>query len=198
MYKYIKRFLDILVSLLVIPFILVLLALLFFIVKLESKGPFFYVSERIGINTKKYRMFKIRTMAYNAPDIRNSDGSTFNSDNDPRVTKLGRILRKTSLDELPQIFNVLLGNMSFIGPRPDLYSQKEYYYTNNLSLDKFKVRPGITGYAQVNGRNSISWSEKNKLDVYYVNHISLLLDIKILLQTFLYVVARKNINKNEG
>lgn len=195
MYRYIKRFLDILISILLIPFVIFILFVLYPFIKISSPGPFIYKSHRLGKNMKKFVMYKIRTMNNNAPDLRNSDGSTFNSDIDIRVTKFGGFLRKSSLDELPQIFNVLIGNMSLVGPRPDLFSQKDLYLNSNKDLDKFVVKPGITGYAQVNGRNQINWDEKNKLDKFYTSNMSFLLDIKILIQTILYVIKRKGVNK---
>ena len=124
MYKIvIKRIFDFLFSLIIIPFILLILLILFPIVKLNSKGPFIYKSERVGKNEKPFIMYKIRTMKINSPDIKNEDGTTFSSENDPRVTAVGRFLRKFSLDELPQIFNVLFGQMSIIGPRPDMFNE---------------------------------------------------------------------------
>ncbi len=196
MYKYIiKRFLDILFSLFLLPFVLFVLIIIYPFVKIDSKGPFIYKSDRIGLNEKKYKMYKIRTMRMGSPDIRNEDGSTFNSNKDPRVTTIGNLLRKSSLDELPQLFNVLLGTMSFIGPRPDLYNQLELYEINNYERSKFKVKPGITGYAQVKGRNLITWEQKNKLDVYYADKISFFLDIKIFFLTIVKVFKREGVNK---
>lgn len=198
MYKvFVKRLFDILFTFIVFPFVLLILLFLFPIVKLTSKGPFLYVSERIGKNEKKFKMYKIRTMKNNSEDIRNEDGSTFNSDSDSRLTSIGRFLRKTSLDELPQIFNVLIGDMSFIGPRPDLYNQLIYYLDNNLSKDKFDVKPGITGYAQVKGRNLISWEEKNSLDSYYANNVKFSLDVKIFFLTIFKIFKREGINKDK-
>lgn len=192
----IKRILDILFAIILLPFILLLFLILFPIVKLNSKGPFFYKSERIGKNEKKYKMYKIRTMKVDALDIRNKDGSTFNSDKDPRVTRVGNFLRKSSLDELPQIFNVLNGSMSFIGPRPDLYSQLGLYDEKGYNKSKFKVKPGISGYAQVKGRNILDWKEKNELDVYYAEKCSFWLDTKIFFLTIFAIFKRKGINKN--
>lgn len=196
--KFLKRLFDILFAIVLFPFIFLILIFLFPIVKLNSKGPFFHVSERVGKKEKKFKMYKIRTMKHNSEDIRNEDGSTFNSDSDPRITTIGKFLRKTSLDELPQIFNVLVGNMSFIGPRPDLYSQLIYYSDNGLSKEKFIVSPGITGYAQVKGRNLISWEEKNNLDIYYANNVKFSLDIKIFFLTIFKIFIREGINKNEN
>lgn len=196
MYKHIfKRLFDILGSIILIPFVLIFLIIIFTCFLVVDRGPLIYKSKRLGKNLRTFTMYKIRTMKVNAPDIRNEDGSTFNSDNDPRVTKLGKILRKTSLDELPQIFNVLVGNMSFVGPRPDLSSQKDYYTKKDKT--KFNVRPGITGYAQVNGRNDISWDEKNILDSSYVKKMTLWLDIKIIFKTLVNVTLRKGVNRKE-
>lgn len=196
MYKrFFKRVFDISISIVLLPFIF--LALLFFgiIVFIDDRGRIIYASERLGKDMKMFKMYKIRTMRVDAPDIRNEDGSTFNSENDPRVTIVGKFLRKLSIDELPQIFNVLIGNMSLVGPRPDLLSQKDIYINQNKDLTKFHVKPGITGYAQVNGRNAITWDDKTKLDSYYANNVSFFMDIKILIKTVLLVFLRKNVNK---
>jgi lipopolysaccharide/colanic/teichoic acid biosynthesis glycosyltransferase len=142
-------------------------------------------------------MYKFRTMKKNSIDLRNQDGTTFNSTKDQRVTKIGSFFRKFSLDELPQIINILKGEMSFIGPRPDLPDQISIYKSNNLSLDRFKIKPGITGYAQVNGRNSISLKLRNELDIYYSNNFSFMLDLSIIFKTILNVLFSKNINKND-
>lgn len=197
MYKhFFKPLFDFLLALVLLPFVLLIMIVLYPIVKLNSKGPFIYKSERVGKNEKMFKMYKIRTMKKDAVDIRNEDGSTFNANRDDRVTSVGKFLRKTSLDELPQIFNVLLDNMSFIGPRPDLYNQLEYYDLNGLDKSKFKVKPGITGYAQVKGRNLITWEDKNKLDVYYVNNVNPFLDIKIFFLTIFKIFKREGVNKN--
>ena len=131
-------------------------------------------------------------MYVNAPNLRNADGSTFNSANDPRVTKIGRVMRKTSIDELPQILNVLLGHMSFIGPRPTL-AVTPYEQLPEISKKRLQTRPGITGYAQAYYRNSITQQEKYTYDCYYVDHISFVLDLKILLQTVKSVLKRENV-----
>jgi lipopolysaccharide/colanic/teichoic acid biosynthesis glycosyltransferase len=137
-------------------------------------------------------------MKNNSVDLRNPDGTTFNSSKDYRVTKIGSFFRKFSLDEIPQVINVIKGEMSLIGPRPDLPDQLNIYTSNNLSLDRFKARPGISGYAQVNGRNSISIFERNQLDNYYVNNLTIKLDFYILFKTIIKVVFSRNINKNES
>ena len=118
--KFFKRAIDIVLSLIATPFVLLVTIIMAPFIYLEDRGPIFYNATRRGRNGKTFKMFKLRSMYLNAPDIKNADGSTFNSDNDPRVTKIGRIMRKTSVDELPQILNVLIGDMSFIGPRPTL------------------------------------------------------------------------------
>ena len=145
-------------------------------------------------------MFKLRSMYVNSPDLKNADGSTFNSDNDPRVTPIGRIMRKTSLDEFPQFLNILLGDMSFVGPRPKLYREgrlEEDDVTEDMKKS-FEVKPGVTGYAQAYYRNSITQDEKFHWDAYYAEHISFWMDVKIIWQTIISVIARKNINTVES
>jgi lipopolysaccharide/colanic/teichoic acid biosynthesis glycosyltransferase len=194
MYKrFVKRLLDIIISLLALPFFFILLIILTPIIYFSDKGSIFYNASRLGKDGKVFKMFKFRSMKMNAPDIRNEDGSTFNAENDPRLTKIGKFLRKTSLDEIPQVLNIFKGDMSLIGPRPDLASQIEFYDLN--SELKFTVRPGLTGYAQVKGRNTISWKEKNQLDRYYVENISLLLDIKIFFLTIIKIFKAEGVNK---
>lgn len=190
--KFLKRFLDILVSLIALPFVLLAVILLAPFIWLEDKGPVFYNAPRRGKNGRTFKMFKLRSMYVNSPNLKNADGSTFNSAKDPRVTKIGRIMRKTSLDELPQILNVLLGHMSFIGPRPTLVTcpYEELPENRKKSL---QVRPGITGYAQAYYRNSITKQEKYEYDCYYADHISFGMDVKILLQTVKSVLKRENI-----
>ena len=143
MYKYlIKRILDIILAILLLPFLFVTTILIAPLIYLEDGGSIFYNSKRLGKNGKVFIMYKFRTMKENAKDIRNADGSTYNSIYDPRVTKIGKVLRRTSIDEIPQIINVIKGDMSFIGPRPDL-PEHIMLYTNEEKR-KLKVRPGIT------------------------------------------------------
>ena len=188
-----KRFIDILLSLLALPFVFLTVLVVAPFIFFEDKGPLFYNAVRRGRYGKKFKMFKLRTMYVNAPDIKNADGSTFNSDQDPRVTKIGRFLRKTSIDELPQILNVLIGDMSFIGPRPTL-AITPYEELPEINKKRLLVRPGISGYAQAYYRNSITQQEKFEKDCFYVDHVSFLLDIKILLKTVVSVLRRENIN----
>lgn len=198
MYQYIfKRFFDITLSLLLIIPVSLICIIFGFLIKLEDKGPILYCGYRLGRDRTKFPMYKLRSMKLNAPDLRNEDGSTFNSENDPRLLKIGNLIRKTSIDELPQIFNVLLGHMSLVGPRPDLYEQGILYDELNMDIKKFEVKPGITGYAQSNGRNDLLWEDKLKLDRYYVEHYSFILDLKIIFKTIFSVVLKKGINHKE-
>lgn len=189
--KVIKRLLDIVLALLAMP--VVLLAIIIFapIIHFTDRGPVFYNAHRIGKNGKLFKMYKFRSMYVNAPDIRNSDGSTYNGDDDPRVTRIGRFMRKTSIDELPQIINVLQGHMSWIGPRPDPPDDMEIY----TEEQKFKlaVRPGITGYSQAYFRNSIIQDEKFANDVYYAKNITLMFDIRIFCKTIVSVLKHNNV-----
>lgn len=136
-------------------------------------------------------MYKFRTMKRNAPDIRNADGSTYNAKNDPRLTRIGAFLRSSSLDELPQIINILKNEMSFIGPRPDLPEHIKLY--SNKELKKLSVLPGITGYNQAYFRNSVSFKERLKNDLYYIRHLSFCLDLKIFIKTIEGIVLRRGV-----
>ncbi|MGV8155103.1 MAG: sugar transferase [Alkaliphilus sp.] len=189
--KYMKRLFDFIFALLLIPFIAPVVAICGLFIKIEDKGPIFYVNERLGRNKEIFKMYKLRSMKVNAPDIRNEDGSTFNANNDPRLTGIGKFIRKTSLDELPQIINVLIGNMSFIGPRPDLPEHIKCYKGDEAR--KLDVLPGISGYNQAYYRNSTEWKERLKNDVYYVDNIGLWLDVKILFKTIDSVIFNRGI-----
>ncbi|MGG4040956.1 sugar transferase [Bacillus smithii] len=194
MYRYgIKRLFDVIGALLALPLLLIIMIPVSILIKLEDKGPVFFIAPRLGKNMKEFRMYKFRSMKVNAPDIRNEDGSTFNSDDDPRVTKVGKILRKTSIDEIPQIINVLKGDMSFVGPRPSPLGNKDIYPKEYFR--KFEVRPGITGYNQALLRNKSTMEQRVKNDLYYVENISFILDIKIILMTVVSVLKFKNINR---
>lgn len=173
---------------------MILIALVGLIIKLEDKGPIFYVDSRIGKNMKLFKMIKFRSMKIDSIDVRNPDGSTFNSAYDSRQTKIGRIIRKLSIDEFPQIINVLKGEMSFIGPRPSPIGNLDKY--SDEYMKKFAIRPGITGYTQAYYRNSIGMLEKQKYDIFYYENLSLLLDIKILFKTVATILKRRGINTN--
>ena len=190
--KFGKRALDILLSLIALPFVLLAIVIMAPFIYLEDRGPVFYNATRRGMNGKNFKMFKLRSMYVNSPNLRNADGSTFNSDKDPRVTKIGRFMRKTSVDELPQILNVLIGDMSFIGPRPTL-ATIPYEQLPEINKRRLVVRPGITGYAQAYYRNSITQQEKFQHDCYYAENISFAMDVKVLLQTVKSVLKRENI-----
>lgn len=189
--KCVKRIIDIILSLIAAPFLLLLTVPIGILIKKEDGGTVFFCGERYGKNMKKFCMIKFRTMKMNAPDIRNADGSTYNSAKDDRQTKIGAFLRKTSIDELPQIFNVFLGDMSLVGPRPSPIGNEKTY--NDFVMKKFNVRPGLTGYNQALLRNSASMEERYKNDVYYAEHVSFALDIKLVLLTVKAVLFRKNI-----
>lgn len=190
--KFFKRFFDIVVSFCALPFVGLVILIMAPFIYFEDKGPIFYNASRRGKDGKDFKMFKLRSMYVNSPDIRNADGSTFNSAKDPRVTKIGRFMRKTSVDELPQILNVFLGHMSFIGPRPVTVSVP-YEQLPEINQRRLAMRPGITGYAQAYYRNSIGKMEKYQYDCYYVDNVSFVMDVKVILQTVKSVVKRENI-----
>lgn len=192
MYKnFFKRFLDFWISLIAIicisPILLVLILWLHF----ANKGAgVFFTQERPGKDGKLFRVIKFKSMT----DERDAEGNLL--PNEQRITKIGKLIRTTSLDELPQLFNVFIGDMSLIGPRPLVPRYLELY--SKEQMRRHEVRPGITGWAQVNGRNSITWTKKFELDVWYVDHVSLWLDIKIILKTIMNVIQRKDIDSGGG
>lgn len=192
MYKnIIKRVLDVIISIVILPFFLVLCIIIIPFIYFEDKGSIFYNSERLGKNGKKFKMYKFRTMKMNSEDIRNKDGSTYNGEDDTRITKVGKILRKTSIDEVPQVLNVLKGDMSIIGPRPDLPEHMKLY--TNEEKRKLSVKPGITGYNQAYFRNSVKWKQRIKNDIYYIEHLTFAFDVKILIKTISTVLKREKI-----
>ena len=191
MYRIVKRFLDLLVAILLLPFLLPIMAIIAIVIKIDDGGPVFYHGSRLGKGGKVFRMCKFRSMRVNAPDLRNPDSSTYNAAEDPRQTRIGRLLRKTSLDELPQVFNVIIGQMSFIGPRPDLPDHERFY--EGSTRDKLLVPPGITGYNQAYNRNAVTWGERLTHDVYYVRNLSFWLDLRILFRTVLIVLRREGV-----
>lgn len=193
-FRLMKRIFDIIFSIILLIPVMLIIFISFIFIKIEDRGPIFYKAERTGLFGKPFKMYKLRSMKVNAPDIRLEDGSTYNGDDDPRVTKFGKFIRKTSIDELPQIINVLLGDMSFIGPRPDTPMYLDKYTKEEKKI--LTVRPGITGYNQAINRNSVLTKEKLKNDIYYVEHLSLLFDIKIIFLTILTLLKRNNVNRN--
>lgn len=187
---------DIIISVIGLPFFAIIFIIVSPIIMIEDKGPVFYNAPRLGKNKKIFKMYKFRSMKVNAPDLRNEDGSTYNGDDDPRVTRIGRIMRKTSIDETPQILNILKGDMSLIGPRSDLPDALEIYRPGEER--KLSVLPGITGYSQAYHRNLIDLHDRFTEDVYYADHVSFLLDIKIFFQTIKTVLLRKGIYRDEA
>lgn len=183
-----KRFFDFAVSFIALFFLTPVFLLIIFLVWLDVGRPVFFVQMRPGLEGRAFAMFKFRTMTNRC----GSDGALL--PDMERLTRFGRFLRNTSLDELPELFNVLRGEMSLVGPRPLLMDYLCLY--TELQARRHEVRPGITGWAQVNGRNSISWDEKFKLDLWYVDHRSFWLDMKILCLTLIRVVQRDGINSN--
>ncbi|GAB6681009.1 sugar transferase [Streptococcus uberis] len=190
--KVIKRILDIILSFLFLIPITPIIFIFALIIYLSDFNNPFYNSYRVGKNGKNFKMFKLRTMKFNAPDLRNEDGSTYNSDEDFRLTKVGKIIRKTSIDELPQLLNVLLGSMSLIGPRPNLVT-KPFDQLTLAEQKRLAVSPGITGYNQAYFRNSVSTETKFKNDVFYVDNVSFLMDVKIFVKTIFTVIQGSNI-----
>lgn len=186
-----KRAIDFTIALIALLIIWPLLLIIAVIVKLDSKGPAVFVQERLTLGGKVFKMYKFRTMIVNAEK---QGTGAYSFGNDPRITKAGNILRKLSLDELLQLVNILKGDMAFVGPRPILtYHPCKYEEYTEEEKTVFTVRPGISGWAQVNGRNSVDWEERFKLNEWYVQHVSLWLDIKIVFMTIAQVFSRKEI-----
>lgn len=177
----VKAAADFILGLAALLILLPLFVLVGVLIKAASPGPVFFKQKRLGRDGRVFEIFKFRTMHLNAPDLRNPDGSTYTGKDDPRIFKVGGLLRKFSLDELPQLINVLRGEMSIVGPRPDLDTQRELYEAGEE--EKLAMKPGITGWAMVGGRNSIPWKERIRLDIWYIRNYSLWLDIKIALLT---------------
>ena len=190
-----KRLIDLIFALIALPFVLIIIIIVAPFIWLDDRGPIFYAGKRIDYKGKPFGMLKFRSMKVNAPDIRLEDGSTYNGDDDPRVTKVGKILRKTSLDEIPQFLNVMVGQMSLIGIRPDPLDWLEKYNEHERVI--LTVKPGITGYNQAYFRNSADGELKLKNDVYYAEHISFCLGVKIFFKTIKTVLLRENINVDE-
>lgn len=196
MYNHVKRLIDLTLSVIALPFVLITTVIVAIAIKLNDNGPVFYFADRIGYRGKIFQMMKFRSMKVDAPDLRYKDGSTYNAVDDPRVTAIGKVLRRTSLDEIPQLFNILAGQMSLIGPRPDSAFYLSHYTEEERVI--LNVRPGITGYNQVVSRNSVGTKGKIQNDIYYVEHLSFRLDLYILLTTIKNVIGSKNIYRENG
>lgn len=191
-----KRVCDLVVSIVALPFVLIIIAVLAPIIHFEDKGPVFYNAPRVGKDGRDFKMYKLRSMRVNAPDLVMEDGSTYNGADDPRMTKIGAFMRRTSLDEIPQFLNVLKGDMSVVGPRPDLRRETELYEGDEG--EKLTVKPGITGYAAVYGRNSLPWHDRLALDVSYVRNVTFALDVKVFFRTFATVFKQEGIYVEEA
>lgn len=197
-YLFVKRILDIAVAVIGIAFFAVLYPLIAIAIKIDSRGPIIFRQERVGQHGKKFKVYKFRTMVENAEDlIEKADGVDLNRDgfiqqeNDPRVTRVGRVLRSLSIDELPQFINILKGEMSLVGPRPFIELEtKRFKPEHKLRL---LVKPGLTGYAQVSGRNDLCFEGRMEKDIYYVRHISFILDLQIVFRTFLVVFKKDGV-----
>ncbi|WP_077329067.1 sugar transferase [Virgibacillus siamensis] len=187
-YSFLKRTLDISVVALALPVALFLIFIFAIIIKMETPGPAFFMQQRVGLHGKYFKVIKLRSMGVNAE----KNGAKWAIVNDPRVTKVGRFIRKTRIDELPQLLNVLKGDMSFVGPRPERpmftaeFNQEIPDFTKRLS-----VKPGLTGWAQVNGGYDITPKEKLNLDLYYINNRSIKIDLRILFETIKVVFNGK-------
>ena len=196
-YLFIKRIIDIVGSLIGLILLSPLLVIIGVLIKVESKGPIIFSQDRIGKNGKVFRMYKLRSMVANAEELKGTlmkenemSGPMFKIKDDPRVTKIGRFIRKTSIDELPQLFNVLKGDMSLVGPRPSLPNEVlEFEPWMNKRL---MVKPGLTCYWQVMGRNNIDFQQWMLLDIKYVETRSIIVDIKLIIKTFFVLFGDKN------
>jgi len=189
----VKVILDKVFSIIILIILFPLFLIIGILIKLDSKGPVFFIQERAGKDGKIFRAYKLRTMVQGADKI--TKGVIFGEDN-PYITKVGKIIRRTGFDELAQLINVLRGDMSLVGPRPTLpYQIKKY---NNIQKKRLSVKPGITGWALINGRNSLTWDKRIELDLWYIKHWSIWLDIKILIFTVYVVIKGEGLYPEKG
>lgn len=194
-YRAVKRFLDVTASFLGLVLLSPLLLAVSILIKIDSRGPVIFRQKRIGRNGKVFEIYKFRSMCVGAEK---TGSGVYSGKGDARVTRIGKILRAMSIDELPQLLNILKGEMSFVGPRPPLtYHPWKYEEYTDFQKRMFEVRPGITGWAQVNGRKDVEWHKRIELNVWYVDHMSLLLDIKIMFMTAFKVLTNAD-NENSG
>lgn len=196
-YKYSKRILDILGALVGLILLSPILIIVGILIKLESKGAIIFAQKRVGLNGKEFKMYKMRSMVVNAEEIKEQlssgnemSGPMFKMKNDPRITKIGKFIRKTSIDELPQLFNVFKGDMSLVGPRPSLPKEIEEF--ESWMLKRLDVKPGLTCYWQVSGRNNIDFEDWMKLDIKYVEEQGFWLDIKLIFKTIFVLFGDDN------
>ncbi|GAA0109159.1 sugar transferase [Clostridium tertium] len=197
LYEVSKRTLDFMGSFLGLVILSPILLIVAILIKLESKGPAIFSQSRIGLNGKEFKMYKFRSMVQNAEELKEKlakknemSGPMFKMKNDPRVTKVGKFIRKTSIDELPQLLNVLKGDMTLVGPRPSLPREVEKF--ESWMLKRLEVKPGLTCYWQVSGRNNIDFYEWMKLDLKYVDERDFWLDIKLIFKTVGVLFGDKN------
>lgn len=193
--RYLKRLFDVVIGIAAFPIVCGITVIVAPLICLEDGGSVFYRAKRRGLNGRIFVMYKFRSMKMNAPDIRNRDNSTYNSPEDPRITRVGRFLRQTSIDEIPQFFNVLKGDMSLVGPRPVTTDRPLSDYDEKRRV-RLTVRPGITGYTQAYYRNSVSQEEKLQKDADYAGQVTFWGDVKIIIKTVGTVLLRKNIYTN--
>lgn len=196
LFLFLKRAIDVIVASLALLLLSPLIILICLVVRLSSPGPVLFRQARLGQGGAPFMLFKFRTMRVGAPPVRNADGSAFVGAGDPRLTRAGRFLRDYTLDEIPQLVNVLKGEMSVIGPRPDLVEQFELY--DDLMKRKLEVKPGMACLSLLKGRNSLSWRKRAELDVYYVDHRSLRLDAEIFFKGCVSVLLRRGVYYPEG
>lgn len=195
MYKYLKRIIDILTAVIVLILLSPILLIVAIAIIIDSKGPVIFKQQRLGVGGVPFNMYKFRSMCVGAEK---QGTGVYSYKGDARITRVGRILRATSIDELPQLVNILKGDMSLIGPRPALtYHPWPYEQYDEHQKHMFDVRPGITGWAQVNGRKEVPWPERIELNIYYVEHLSFSLDLKIFWMT-IFKVATNADNENIG
>jgi len=193
--RFVKRLFDIIIALVALTICLIPMFLIAVAIKLDSPGPVVFKQARLGRNGKLFWMLKFRSMCQGAEY---TGSGVYSGKGDSRVTRIGRILRATSMDELPQFLNILKGDMSFIGPRPPLtYHPWPLEAYTERQRRMFEVRPGVTGWAQVNGRRNVEWNKRIEMNVWYVDHISLALDAKILFMTVFKVLSNAD-NENTG
>lgn len=193
--RYLKRLFDVVIGIAAFPIVCGITVIVAPLICLEDGGSVFYRAKRRGLNGRIFVMYKFRSMKMNAPDIRNRDNSTYNSPEDPRITRVGRFLRQTSIDEIPQFFNILKGDMSLVGPRPVTTDRPLSDYDEKRRV-RLTVRPGITGYTQAYYRNSVSQEEKLQKDADYAGQVTFWGDVKIIIKTVGTVLLRKNIYTN--
>lgn len=191
--KIVKRIFDIIFSLIFLIILSPIMLLIALIIKTTSQGPVLFKQKRIGKDGHIFEIFKFRTMVLNAENI--GEGLSLKSEKDKRITRVGSLLRKTSLDEIPQLFNIILGQMSIVGPRPPVtyHPYKGIDGYPEWAKKRFTIRPGITGLAQVKVRNSVSWDERIKYDIMYIDNFNIILDLIIIFKTFLRVIRTEDI-----